>query len=728
MDRATRFKEAVKVGLAFVLVYFIALNTAWMNPYWAAFAVALIALPSAGQSIHKGLNRLAGTIPGCIAALVILSLTSQSRWMFLVLACAWVFFTTYMMLRSKNNTYMWNVAGFVCLIITLSASGSAVNIFEHAVARTVETAMGIVVYTLVTVFLWPQTNAGAIKKAAAALMATQAQLLRAGREVLAGQSAQENPQDLHAQETQQLRQFTQALQGEGSESFEVRELRHLWERLFGLSTAFLETFDRLQTGIAELARIDVNAALPDLQSFFDELDERFEAIQRTLGGSPAGHEPRELSLNMDDTALHGLAHIDRAALSVTKNELEKLDGLTASMLQCARDLAGEPAAARTPEPISPASPPASAESRGWSLPVFDLDNLRGAVFTTMVLVVAFLIWVFFDPPGHAGWYQFAGTGAMAVAGMQQLRATMLVKPFAVALALGVAVYVFIMPQLSTFIGLGSLLFLCMFINRYFFAGLAQLAGSIGIISMISIQNQQSYNFAAMANSYLFTVGALLFLFAMTYILRSPRPEKAVLRMLRRFFRSAEYLVSRMALEPGHEPSALERYKTDFYRHELQTLPTKIGAWGKAINHKAFPNNTAEQVQALVISLQTLVYRIEELVDVSDNPQGEPLDRTMGEEFRAWRAGIESTFGEWSTSPETDPGAGLQERLTTWLAGLEAQINRTIQQNSTAVLDDREGEGLYRLLGSFRGVSTATVAYAGIAATLDWDEWQEEVFS
>jgi uncharacterized membrane protein YccC len=73
-------KEAIKVALAFTLVYAIALRIAWMNPYWAGFAVVMIALPTAGQSIHKGLNRMAGTIPGCIVGLVMLSVAPQSRW------------------------------------------------------------------------------------------------------------------------------------------------------------------------------------------------------------------------------------------------------------------------------------------------------------------------------------------------------------------------------------------------------------------------------------------------------------------------------------------------------------------------------------------------------------------------------------------------------------------------------------------------------------------------
>jgi len=178
----------------------------------------------------------------------------------------------------------------------------------------------------------------------------------------------------------------------------------------------------------------------------------------------------------------------------------------------------------------------------------------------------------------------------------------------------------------------------------------------------------------------------------------------------------------------HERSLLERWKTDLYRHELQTLPTKLAAWGKAINHKHFPNNTPEQVQALVTSLQTLVYRIEELVETGGTSQEGPLARAMGDVFRSWRAGIESTFSEWSSSGKTEPVADLQQRLTTWLSGLEERIGDTLQQTDKDALGDQDGERVFRLLGGFRGVSEAAVAYAGVAATIDWEEWQEEVFS
>jgi len=284
-----------------------------------------------------------------------------------------------------------------------------------------------------------------------------------------------------------------------------------------------------------------------------------------------------------------------------------------------------------------------------------------------------------------------------------------------------------MPQLSSFLGLGLLLFLSMFAVHYFVSGIATAVGQIAIINMISVQSHQAYNFAAMANSYVFTLLGITFVFAMSYMLRSSRPEKAVLDLLRRFFRSAEFLIAGPTFETEGRPTFMERWKIAFYRHELQTLPAKIAAWGRSINKKHFPNNTPEKVQALVDGLQILVYRIEELLEAGDTHQAQSLARAMGDDLRAWRAGIETTFGKWSSSHAGEPAAGLQERLATWLSGLEKRIGAALQQTDVQTLDERDAESFFRLLGGMRGVSEAAVAYATVAGTIDWEEWREEVF-
>jgi hypothetical protein len=59
--------------------------------------------------------------------------------------------------------------------------------------------------------------------------------------------------------------------------------------------------------------------------------------------------------------------------------------------------------------------------------------------------------------------------------------------------------------------------------------------------------------------------------------------------------------------------------------------------------------------------------------------------------------------------------------------MEQRIDATIEQADRETLSNEDGENFYRLLGAYRGVSEAAVAYAGNAATIDWAEWSEEKF-
>jgi len=47
---STRVKEAIKLGLAMVIAYGIAMQMGWENPFWAALTVATASVLSTGQS------------------------------------------------------------------------------------------------------------------------------------------------------------------------------------------------------------------------------------------------------------------------------------------------------------------------------------------------------------------------------------------------------------------------------------------------------------------------------------------------------------------------------------------------------------------------------------------------------------------------------------------------------------------------------------------------------
>lgn len=723
MDRITKFKEAIKTGLAFALVFGIAMQFGWMNPYWAGWAVAVIALPTAGEAIRKGTLRVVGTIPGCLAALVIHALAPQDRWIFLLLTCAWVFGTSYLMVSRPKTSYFWVMACYVCLVILLSDIDSPENMFESAVFRTVETVMGVVVYTLIAVFVWPQTNLNAIRKSSAALAAALTDMYRAGRDRMLGERAPEaSSQGLQGKVVQQLAQFGQVLQAEGSESYEVSEVRHLWERFQRLSTDLLETGARWQSGLAELERIDVAAVLPDLPAFFSEIDSRFAMLPEVLAARSPGDLPRTARLEVDPAALQRLAGFDRAAVEVARKEIENLEALTAALLECARELQGR--AARTSETKRMLAP--GVRDQSTRFPVPDWDHVRSAFFVAATTGVGFLIWILLDPPGHSGWFQVSGTIALLVALCPQVRASRMIIPVAVTSLICLAIYVWVMPQLSSFLELGLLLFTCMFLNCYFLSGMARFFTSMAILNILQIQNEQVYSFYVMVNVFLFLVMAFTFLYVMSYPLGSPRPEKVVLRLLDRFFRSAEFLMSRKASESEYV-SVLDRWRISFHQRQLRSLPAKLGAWSKAIDRKLFPDNTPEQIQALVTSVQALVYRIEQFLETGVVLRAVPLSRELREDVKTWQAGIENIFSAWARKPEAEPVEAIRQRLETGLMRLEERIEEVINRAGGEVSRE-EGENFFQVLGGYRGISEAALAYAGAAQVINWSHWREERFS
>jgi hypothetical protein len=349
------------------------------------------------------------------------------------------------------------------------------------------------------------------------------------------------------------------------------------------------------------------------------------------------------------------------------------------------------------------------------------------MMVTTTLWVGFLLWIYFDPPGHASWYQLPATAAMIVAGRPQLQVSKIAKALAVSLPFGLGVYVLIMPQLSGFSELAPMIFIYFFIVNYFFSGLAALAGNLAFLIMVKIQNEQTYNVAAALNSYLFVVGAFFLAYAVSHLTWSPRPEKAFLHLLRRFFRSSGFLISRSVFEPGRSATALERWRAAYHRQELATLPGKLEAWSGFIDPEKFPGNTPEQVQALLTGLQALAYRIQALLETREAPQRESLVRELHDEVRTWRLEIERVFRSWSEDPGAERADALGARLAERLARLETRISEGLTRVTEGELGTEDYQNAYRLLGSYRGVSEAAVSYAGLAGELEWARLREERF-
>jgi len=336
-----------------------------------------------------------------------------------------------------------------------------------------------------------------------------------------------------------------------------------------------------------------------------------------------------------------------------------------------------------------------------------------------------------DLPGGAGLVSFAGSLGIVIANTPQLSVSKLVGPSTGSVLFAAVLYIFLMPTLSSFIGLGLMIFAATFAITYLYSEPRQMLGrALGLAMFVviaSISNEQSYNFLSVANTAMMFPLIFLVYATTAYFPWSPRPERRFVRLLGRYFRSSEYLMSTMRWDPAHPATRLERWKKAFHAREVTTLPAKLGSWAPHLDNWALSSTSMEQVQTLMTSLQLLSYRMERLLGERDRPQAPFLVQQLLEDIRAWRIGIQTSFQRLAEGPAVGEQDVLRERLEQTLEKLEARIKEVLDKVPEAQYNEQEAENFYRLLGAYRGVSTALVDYADNATAIDWALWREERF-
>jgi len=722
MMLSRKAKESIKTALAMTIAYGIALSMDWDRPYWAGFAVAFVSLTTIGQSLNKATLRMVGTLVGMIVALSLIALFAQERWLFILSLSGWVGLCTYMMAGTKYQ-YFWHVGGFVCAIICMDAGADSVNAFSIAILRAQETGLGILVYSVVAIFLWPSSSRADFEAAVGKLASSQHQLYRAYRALMNGKGDVGEAQSLRAQAVQEQTQFNQLLGAAEGDSYEVRELRRPWRRYQGQVAELEEILERWRESFAELQTLDLQRLWPNHTAFGDELDLRFDQIERMLANQAPEQQPTTIELVLDVDAVRALPNFHKAALAVSRMRLQHLEALTRSLFDSVSDIKGFSQSNAVPD--APPPPPARF--------VPDPERITAAVRVMLILWLTWLAVIYVnDIAGGTGLVSMVVAIGMVLATMPQLAVWQLVVPVTTSVLFASSLYIFVMPKLSSFTSLGLLIFAATFAICYLFAAPRQMLGrAFGLAMFVviaAISNQQTYSFLHVANTALMFPIAFLIIAVTAYIPFSPRPERAVLRLLGRFFRSSEYLMSSTRWDPGRSQTRLDLWRKTFHTREVSTLPVKLGTWSPHIDSRALRGTSPQQVQALVNSLQALSYRMQELLEARGSPQAQLLVQELLADFRAWRLRVQATFQRLAADPTAGERDAFRNKLTGIMDRIEQRVEETLDKAPDGQLSDRDEENFYRLLGAYRSVSEALVNYAGNAADINWDSWHEERFA
>jgi hypothetical protein len=336
-----------------------------------------------------------------------------------------------------------------------------------------------------------------------------------------------------------------------------------------------------------------------------------------------------------------------------------------------------------------------------------------------------------DFPGGAGFVSMTVPFAMAMATMPQVPIKLLFRPTAMSVIFAGLVHIFVMPQLSSFLGLGLLIFAVTFAICYLFAtpreALGRALGLAMFVTIVSISNEQTYSFLKVANTALMWALLFLILIITARVPFSFRAERAFLRLLGRFFRSCEYLMSTMRRDPQRDVTRLGRWMEAFHAREVSTLPRKLMVWVPHIDTTALSGTSPQLIQAVVTSMQGLAYRMQELLEERGNLQAQFLMQALQTDVWAWRIGVQETFQSLAEDPAAGDREAFRNKLDKVMDRLEERIKVTLDTAAKEQFRVRDAENFYRMLGVYRGVSEALINYAGNAATIDWSRWKEERF-
>jgi hypothetical protein len=250
---------------------------------------------------------------------------------------------------------------------------------------------------------------------------------------------------------------------------------------------------------------------------------------------------------------------------------------------------------------------------------------------------------------------------------------------------------------------------------------------LGFLNLMPIANEQTYSFVTVATAYLFLMLCLVIVISCSYILGSQRPEKMFMRLVKRYFRSADVVISGMTKANSQQGGFLSRYRLAFHQRELATLPAKMTLWSTQISQRDFPATSPAQIDALVSGLDGLSYQLDELLALKDLPQAPYLVTELSGEMRNWLQALQQGFAKVSRGEAVDSAEVFTDKLNMRLTRIEGRMDSALAVAGDQVVDT-DLENAYRLLAAFRGVANTAIAWFADAEQVNWAEWREEVFS
>lgn len=613
----------------------------WTQPSTAATTVMLIASTgSRRESLAKGTLRVLGTIAGGIIGLILVGFFAQDRLLYMFAVSLVIVVVFYIRSAYLNDPTLFMLTGV--MILMMYNGGDPEGAFLYGLDRTFMTVFGVVVYTLVGVFLFPPKVEQNLRQLGDNLASAQRALFEA-----MSQPPEETPeaqqQELDSDKPEEQAPHESNLREEGKTGEEEEmppTLAELSKALFAAQQAFETRYQALNSECSEISAykkewdgtVALYSQITELLLFWAKDHSRsgghpveylleFEQIRAEVltlfdrlpdaWEKQEAHSPQQMEpVEYDGEKLKQAGHLYRGeALSsgyLFNQLLERLAKLE-SCISSIDSLTGT---------VNFALPPLKAKPNfNW----WDAENAKSAIKVFVTYWVAGIFWIEFNPPGGYNFVIFS-TLFVSILSFMPFHPVMLFILFTLGFIFSIPAYVFLLPQLT----LGAEL--ALFIFTYTFVGFYVLKGPITIFFLLGmftlgIDNNMVYHFGitlTVVTLFYMTVLSVVISF---YLPFSSRPEHLLLVFRERFFRHATGVIR---LLQADKLPLWQKLQLVWRITTMVVALKKMQVWGSKFKTDGYPSLTSEKLNRYIEQCDLFHHHLMTLIKARKKLNQNPL--------------------------------------------------------------------------------------------------------
>ncbi|KVO40525.1 FUSC family protein [Burkholderia ubonensis] len=301
-----------KTVCAALLAMGIAMQLEMSQPRTAMTTVFVLMQPLSGMVFAKSFYRVLGTAAGLVAALALGGLFAQQPELYMAGITLWVGGCIALAVRNRHfRWYGFVLAGYTAALIGLPSVMTPQTLFQSALTRAAEVALGIVCSGVVSALILPLSSAKALMRS---LNARHAKFVAFASAALAGDIERGGFERRFADFVDEIVGFEA---NRAFASFEDPHIRARSRRLARLNSEFMNACTRLHALHQLLKRLResrADAVLAALAPHLDALARRLAALDGELKRGPARATGALLELRRIHAALPKAARASRRDL------------------------------------------------------------------------------------------------------------------------------------------------------------------------------------------------------------------------------------------------------------------------------------------------------------------------------------------------------------------------------------------------------------------------------